>query len=416
MGKKRKRKKSNKQKHEAGSKSRSQSAPTESVLKRISYILPVVIAICLMGVKWAVPWETSGPIKWPFHWESAGQKRRTVFEFTDEHSEDEILNLLNQITEEDRLLVMVLDYGHPDDPSAGSLWLRWEKITMAMSMEKSFQMYEEWERPLVVRMNCSDPFSLCKETLAGKPNKVLIWTPGGKPITMRHVRKSDRSILNELLLMMQPPVKVLKHWQEITDFIEKHKNSVILFGSDFNSVFYDSAVNLGEEARFGANNDIEIAKNFGVTKDDMPTIILYRDFQASIKYPNDLDDSSKLSKWITKNCVPPFGEYNYETARLYWTSIQVFWVYVDALDDSFEDIKSAIFDEVYPMMRKNGIPGVFSYIDTVSGADMAQKMDLSEYPSVVTLSGKELSPTPFGGEEPGRIISRVVLEWSKNNA
>jgi len=416
MGKKKKRKKSNKQKHEASSKARSQSALTNIVLKWISWILPLVIAICLMGVKLALPWEASGPTKWPFHWESAGQKTRTVFELTDEHSENDIINLLSQITEEDRLLVMVLDYGDPDDPSAGSLWLRWEKITMAMSMEKSFQKYEEWELPLVVRINCSDPFSLCKETLAGKVSKVLIWTPGGKPITMRHARKSDRSILNELLLMMQPPVKVLQQRQEITDFIEKHKNAVMLFGSDFNSVFYDSAVNLGEQARFGAINDVDIASNFGVTKDAMPTIILYRDFQDSIKYPNDLDDSAELSKWITENCVPPFGEYNYKTARLYWTSIQVFWVYVDALDDSFEDIKSAIFEEVYPMMRKNGIPGVFSYIDTVSGADMARKMDLSEYPSVVTLSGKELSLIPFGEEKPGRIISRVVLEWSKNNA
>lgn len=233
---------------------------------------------------------------------------------------------------------------------------------------------------------------------------------------MRHARKSDKSILNELLMIMQPPVKELLQRQEITDFIGKHKNAIMLFGSDFSSIFHDSAVNLGEWARFGSNNNVEIARNFGVNKDAMPTVILYRDFQASTKYPDDLDDSDKLSKWIAKHCIPPFGEYNYETARMYWKGLQVFWVYVDALDDSFEDIKSAIFDEVYPMMRRSGIPGVFSYIDTVSGADMAHNMDLSEYPSVVTLSGKELSPTPFGEEKPGRIINRVVREWSKNNS
>merc|ERR1712183_1128226 len=102
----------------------------------------------------------------PFHWESADQNTTALFEFTEEESEEEILNLLNQIIEEERLLVTVLDYGHPDDSNAGELWLRWERITKAMSVASSFQKYEEWERPLVVRFNCSDPFSLCKETLA----------------------------------------------------------------------------------------------------------------------------------------------------------------------------------------------------------------------------------------------------------
>jgi len=342
--------------------------------------------------------------------------RKPKFEITEQITMEDLQTKATFAAEMDRLLVLVLDNGNPEDKNKGKLWSRWERLAKAMRTKAIFQRYEENEVPLVVRFDCSDLSPLCKNLLGGQPARPLLFKPGKQPKPFPNDLRTDRNFLEYLFDEMQAAVRYIEEKNDIVDFMEAYNVVVFLFGVDVNATLETAADNMRELAKFGRNRDPEVSAHFDISADDLPVMIMYRDFSDKVVYDGDMGSIEMITNWVRVHCLPPFGEYNFQTQKRYLgMNMPIFWVYLDSLDESFAEIKTAVLSEVLPMMLENKIVSLLTYIDALTGSEIAKNMGAEEYPMIMILSGQKHYHELLDMESPGKTMIDTIMAWHQEN-
>jgi len=343
--------------------------------------------------------------------------RKPKFEITEQNTLEELNNIIKSTADEDRLLVLVMDNGNPEDPNKGKLWSRWERLAKAMRTKTLFQRYAEDELPLVSRVDCSDQNTLCQNLLGGQPARPLLLKPLKQPKVFSSDLRTDRHFLEFLFDEMQPAVRYIEEKNDIVDFMEAHNVVVFLFGDDVNATLETAADNMRELARFGRNRDPEVAAHFDISTEDLPVMIMYRDHDENAVYDGDMGSGEMITNWVRALCLPPFGEYNMHTQKRYMgMNVPIFWVYLDRLDESFAEIERAVLLEVLPVMKEQNMRGLVTYIDALSNAEVAKNMGAEEYPMILILSGQKHYHVPLDMDNPGRTMVETITEWHQENS
>jgi len=329
---------------------------------------------------------------------------------------EELQTKIMHAAENDRLLILVLDNGDPNDPNRGKLWSRWERLAKAMRTKALFQRYEEDEVPHVIRFDCSDQNALCSNLLGGQPARPLLFKPGKQPKVFGGDLRTDRNYLEYLYDEMQPAVRYIEEKNDIVDFMEAYNVVVFLFGDDVNATLETAADNMRELARFGRNRDPEVAAHFDISSEELPVMTMYRDFGENAIYEGDMSSKEMITNWVRVNCLPAFGEYNVNTQKRYMgMNVPIFWVYLDRLDESFSEIERAVLSEVLPMMAENKLVSMITYIDALTGAEFAKNMGAEEYPMILILSGQKHYHVPLDMDSPGKTMIDTIVEWHQEN-
>jgi len=143
---------------------------------------------------------------------------------------------------------------------------------------------------------------------------------------------------------------------------------------------------------------------------------MYRDFGENAVYDGDMGSIEMITNWVRTNCLPAFGEYNFQTQKRYLgLNVPIIWIYLDRLDESYADIEKAVLTEVIPLLAERKLPAKLTYIDALTGAQIAQNMGAEEYPMIIILSGQQQYQVPLDLDNPGKNIIDTFMEWFAEN-
>jgi len=255
-----------------------------------------------------------------------------------------------------------------------------------MRKKAMFQRYEESTLPLIVRLNCNDQNWICNQVgKFGEPflfKRAELW-PFPSEL------QTDRQYLEYLFEQMQPAVKYVEEIKEVVEFIDEHDVVVFLFGNDQNLSMETAADSMRSLAKFGRNRDPDVAAYYQISSEEMPMLVMFRDFGEIIHYEDYLGDIKNVTEWVKANCIMSFGEYNDQTMKRYkGLNLPMFVIILDQQDETFGAIETAVNEEVLPMIHDEGIDGVVTYIDVYSHAKMA--LEVGDYPRIEISTGEKL--------------------------
>merc|ERR1719285_1682729 len=97
-------------------------------------------------------------------------------------------------------------------------------------------------------------------------------------------------------------------------------------------------------------------------------------------------------------------------------NLPIFWVYLDRLDESFAEIEKAVLTEILPMMEENKIGALITYIDALTGAQIAKNIGAEEFPMIIILSGRQHYHEPLDMESRAKTMQDTIMEWHRENS
>jgi len=281
------------------------------------------------------------------------------------------------------MVVAVLDYG-AEGKEAGKTWTRWERIAKNLRTKPRFARYEEDELPVIRRFDCRKPLQLC-QALSGAAGKPVMFKTGRQGKLFSNEIRTDKQFLDYMYDELQPALNYIEERTDIVDFIEDNDVVFFLFGEDKAGALEETADGLRDFGKWARNRRSDVAEFFDI--ESPPQLVQFRDFEPSpIAFQGDLANKEEVGQWVANTNLPVFGEYTDKRSRRYSNflsqQVSMFFIYIDALDDTFKEVENAVKTELLPFAVENEARVMFSYIDAMTGENIARNMGINEYPTI----------------------------------
>lgn len=332
-----------------------------------------------------------------------------------EESEPEALQDETEAVEQGKegapsMLVAVLDHG-AEGKEAGKTWSRWERIAKNMRSKPRFARYDEEELPVIRRFDCRKPLQLC-QALSGAAGKPVMFKFGRRGKLFSNDIRTDKQYLDYMYDELQPALNYIEERTDIVDFIEDNDIVYFLFGQDEGGKLEEIADGLRDFGKWARNRRADVAEFFDI--ETPPKLVQFRDFEPSpITFEGDMTKQEEVMKWVTSSNIPTFGEYTVKRAKRYSNflsqSVSLFFIYIDALDDTFKEIENTVLTDLMPFAVEQQARVMFTYIDAMTGENIARNMGINEYPrifgSLSTPDGPKRLNEALEPEEMGKSLA-----------